>query len=291
MRRVLVMVLPVLLLFVGNGFSSSERERIRIVNPSKNFGPFGGIRLGVIVSEINPHLQKSLKIESGVIVEEVLKDSPAEKAGIQEGDIILKVANLPVRSQGDVREQLQNLKENEEVELQILRDGEPLTLQVKPEKRELQDFNVRLGRNFIGVNLQELDSDLAGYFKVDPNAGILVTSVEPDSPASKAGIRSGDVLTHFNGKKIRSPEEVREEVNSLKEGETAEITLIRQGDEKRVTVKPEARSFHGTEFMKDLPEIMDFAKSPEFREEMENLKQQMEELKRELEDLKQELKP
>jgi S1-C subfamily serine protease len=290
MRKVLVVALPVLLLFVGNGFPGSEQERIRIVNPSKNFGPFGGVRLGIIVSEINPHLQKTLKIESGVMVEEVLQDSPAEKAGVQEGDIILKVGNEPVRDQSDVREQLKSMGDDQEVELQILRDGEPLTLQVKPEEKDPQDFNIRFGRNFIGVNLQELDTDLAGYFKVDPNAGVLVTSVESDSPASKAGIRSGDILTHFNGKKIHSPEEVREEINSLQEGETAEITLVRQGNEQKITMKPEVRSFHGREFMKGLPEVMNFATSPEFKEEMENLKRQMEELKRELEDLKQELK-
>lgn len=290
MRRLLVFALPLLLLVVGNGFSGSERERTRTVHPSMNFGPMGGVRLGIVVSEISPHIQKSLKIDSGVVVEEVLEDSPAEKAGIQEGDIILTVGNHAVSNQGDVREQLKNLEDNQQVELQIIRDGQPLTVQVKPEKRELPDFNINLGRNFIGVNLQELDSDLAFYFKVDPNAGVLVTSVEPDSPASTAGIRSGDVLTHFNGKKIQSPEEVREEVNSLKEGETAEVTLVRQGMEQKVVVKPEARGFHGREFMKDLPRVMDLATSPEFKEEMDNLKQQMEELKRELEDLKEELK-
>jgi serine protease Do len=291
MRRVLVMALPVLLLYVGDGFSSSEREQIRIVKHSPMFGAFGGVRLGLIVSEIDPHIQKSLKIDSGVLVEQVLKDSPAEKAGIQEGDIIVKMQNQAVQDQGDLREQLKNLSDNEEVELQIIRDGEPITIHVKPEKRDFRDFHFSLGRNFIGVNLQELDSDLAGYFKVDPHAGVLVTSVEPDSPAAKAGIRSGDVLTHFNGKKIDTPELVREEVNDLKEGETAEITLIRQGTQQKVLVKPETRSFHGNEFLGNLPDMKDFANSPEFREEMENLKEEMEQLKQELESLKEKLKP
>ncbi len=283
MKKTLLIGFPALLvmLLVGQGFSSEERNRIRIVNQDLPMMSPGNVRLGIVVSEISPHLRQALKIDSGVLVEEVLDESPAQEAGIHEGDIILKVAGDTVNSQKDVRQSLQSLRDNEVVEVQILRDGEPLTVQVKPEKNEIREV-IRLGgRNYIGVQLQELDTDLAAYFKVDPKAGVLVTGVEPDSPAAVAGIRSGDVLTHFNGNKIDSPDEVREDVGELKDGETAEITLVRQGIEKKVTVKPENRPFHG-EFMKHLPDMMAFTESPEFQEQMENLQSEMEEVKRDL---------
>jgi S1-C subfamily serine protease len=214
-------------------------------------------------------------------VKEVMKDSPAEAAGIREGDIILAVDNQTVNSQKDVRDALQSLGDNETVDLKILRDGAPVTVPIKPEKNEMKSI-IRLGnRNYIGVQLQEFDSDLAAYFKVDPKDGVLVTSVEPDSPASKAGIRSGDVLTHFNGKKITSPEEVRKELSGANEGDSVEITLVRQGVVKKIQVKPETRSFHG-ELMKDLPDVMALTQSPEFKAEMEELKNQMEDLKHDL---------
>jgi C-terminal processing protease CtpA/Prc len=288
MKKALFIGFPVLLglLLVGYGFSGEDHDRIRIKTPALPM--LSGVRLGIVVSEISPHLRQALKIDSGVLVEEVLKDSPAKEAGIQEGDIILKVGNEPVNNQKDVRESLQQLADKEEVEVQLQRDGKPLTIQVKPETNEIQRV-IRLGPNYIGVQLQELDSDLAGYFKVDPSAGVLVTNVEKDSPAAKAGTRSGDVLTHFNGQKINSPEEVREELSGLKDGETAEITLIRQGSEKKVIVRPENRPpFHG-EFMNQLPEVMSFTQSPEFQEEMNHLKSEIEGVKRDLQSRQQDL--
>jgi membrane-associated protease RseP (regulator of RpoE activity) len=284
MKKAFLIGIPVLLVFLGVGFSFSdqEQEKIHLKSPELPMLAFGGVRLGVLVSEINPHLRQALKIDSGVLVENVMEDSPAEQAGIKEGDIILKIGNQAVDSQKDIREYLQNLEDSEQVEVQILRDGKPLTVQVNPEKSDIRNFNMPLGGKYIGVNLQELDSDLAGYFKVDPNSGVLITSVEPESPASKAGIRSGDILTHFNGKKINSPEEVREELNGLREGETAEITLLRQANEMKVTVEPVNRPFHGKEFMQQIPDVMAFTRSPEFKEEMNNLKQDMEQMKRDL---------
>jgi C-terminal processing protease CtpA/Prc len=282
MRKALCMIPAVMVLLgVGHGYSNPNHDNIRPPSHLSQMLAFGGVRLGVVVSEINRHIRQGLKIDSGVLVEEVLKDSPAEAAGIREGDIILAVGTQTVNSQKDIRDALQNLKGNESVDLQILRDGAPVTMQVKPERNELKNI-IRFGnRNYLGVQLQEFDSDLAAYFKVDPKDGVLVTAVEPESPASQGGIRSGDVITHFNGKKVTSPEEVRKELEDINEGQSVEITLLRQGVVKKVEVKPEIHSFHG-EMMKDLPNVMAFTHNPEFQAEMDNLKNQMEDMKRDL---------
>jgi membrane-associated protease RseP (regulator of RpoE activity) len=163
------------------------------------------------------------------------------------------------------------------------------------------------GGRYLGVDLQDLDSDLASYFKIDPKAGVLITRVERDSPAAKAGLRSGDIVTQFNGKKTASQEDLRDALNDLKEGEDAKLTVLRHGKEEQIVAHPEERGMNGfreLERLSDNPEmgqlreqLRDLPERPEVQRSMEELRRQMHdlrsqidrELKPQIEELKKEL--
>jgi S1-C subfamily serine protease len=91
------------------------------------------------------------------------------------------------------------------------------------------------GRGRLGVRVQDLSDELAGYFGV--KSGVLVAGVEADAPAAKAGIKAGDVITAVNGQAITEPGELRREVAKVEDGKTAELSVTR--DKKPLTLKVE----------------------------------------------------
>jgi serine protease Do len=96
-------------------------------------------------------------------------------------------------------------------------------------------FEAGAMRGRLGVRVQDLSEDLAGYFGV--KSGVLVSGVEADAPAGKAGVKAGDVITAVNGTAIEDPAELRREVAKVEDGKTAELAVTR--DKKALTLKVE----------------------------------------------------
>ncbi len=94
----------------------------------------------------------------------------------------------------------------------------------------------RVVRGYLGVGIQPLDETLASRFKLSSTDGTLVNSVEPKSPAEKAGIEAGDVITELNGHKISGPSELRMTVSSLSPGTTVDVKYLRDGSEKKAAI-------------------------------------------------------
>jgi serine protease Do len=100
---------------------------------------------------------------------------------------------------------------------------------------EGEGFNLIAGRGRLGVRVQDLSEELAGYFGV--KTGVLVSGVDADTPAAKAGVKAGDVITAINGQAVSEPSELRREVAKVEDGKTAEIAVTR--DKKPLTLKVE----------------------------------------------------
>jgi C-terminal processing protease CtpA/Prc len=249
-----------------------------------------GYRLGVVLSEISPHLRDDLKIKSGVMVESVIPDSAAEKAGLKEGDIILKLDGKEVDSQSDIRRSLRDLKDPKPVTVDVLRDGKPVQITITPEKRKMELMGAFGQRTYLGVDLQELDADLSGYFQTKPGSGVLVTRVEPDSPALQAGLKSGDIITEFNGKKITSADDLQYAMDDVEEGSSVNVSVLRHGKEQKMIVKPEKQEMRHFRDLKEmqLPKLQGLSElpdTPEFRNSLDGLKEEMENMKKEMDDL------
>lgn len=96
-------------------------------------------------------------------------------------------------------------------------------------------------QSFIGVNIQEIDSERAKALKLREEAGVEVTRVEPDGPAEKAGIKPGDVVTHFNGQRLEGIDQFKRMVTETPVGRDVKLDVIRNGATQTVTVKIAAR--------------------------------------------------
>lgn len=161
--------------------------------------------LGVSIQDVTSHLKRSmdLKTSEGALVSDVVDDSPADSAGMKEGDVIVRFDSRDIADASDLQEAVAKTKPGTKVLIDILRKGEKKTLQVVigayPESGR---FSVVIPRGagprvFVGeramvqgLTLRTLSDQLAQYFEVPDNEGVLVWEVKKESPADKAGIKA-----------------------------------------------------------------------------------------------------
>jgi serine protease Do len=219
---------------------------------------------------------------SGVRIDAVDDDSPAARAGVKEGDVVVEFDGERVRSARQLTRLVQETPEGRTVKMTVTRDGARQTLDVTPTssatawrfnfdgpelraeiERGMRDFRSlpeRGGPMFdfhfdgvpgkgatrgrLGVQVETLSDQLAAFFGVK-GGGVLVASVTADSPAQKAGLTAGDVITAVNGTAVRDAGELVDELRDVGDGREIRLDVVR--DKKNTTVtatleRPAARA-------------------------------------------------
>ncbi|MBV9962227.1 MAG: PDZ domain-containing protein [Parafilimonas sp.] len=193
------------------------------------------------------------KTEQGAKITEVTEGSAAEKAGLKENDIITKIAEDKVTGPDDLYKAVGKHKPDEKVTITYLRDGKQATATATLAKAEQMKvyswntpgdaFNYNFNRDFNrnGYSFAWDDKPRLGISAQDTEDGngvkILDLDDEEDSPAAKAGLKEGDIITQVNGKAITSTEDLRQSVKDVKKGDTLKITYKRNNQAQTVDVK------------------------------------------------------
>jgi membrane-associated protease RseP (regulator of RpoE activity) len=205
--------------------------------------------LGIRMQEVEGGLAEALDVEenSGVLINDVVDDSPADEAGLEAGDIVVAVADEDVETPSDLQSAVRANKPGDEIEIRFLRDGKTRTVTAKlaeaPGRRDeflhqVKDLPCKLGGKlekfhlageygFLGVHTQPLRGDLGEYFGVEEGEGALVTEVVEDSPAEKLGLEAGDVIIEVAGEEVEDPGDLREIVSAYDEETEVEVVWIR----------------------------------------------------------------
>lgn len=196
----------------------------------------------------------------GVRVEDVQSDSPAAKAGLRKDDVIVSFDGERVRSTRQLTRLIQETAPGKAVGITIVRGGQRQDLRITPAdetfSRRFGDFDWESLRNRLpfdlgfqgsmmqwlpemtgrrlGVTVEEMRPQLAQYFGA--REGVLVTSVTDDSPAKRAGLRAGDVITSLNGEAIRSRGDLLRAVRDAN-GRDVAITIVRDRKETSVSIQ------------------------------------------------------
>lgn len=173
--------------------------------------------LGVRIQDLNPALAKEFKLKDthGALVGDVTPDSPAEKAGLKSGDLILDFNGKKVTDSRHLKLEVARTQPGETVPVKVLRDGDTKTLDVKV--KELPGTE-NLARNdkggqedngtLNGVAVADLDSNARQQFELPGTVkGAVVTEVDPNSASAEAGLRPGDVIQEINRKPVKNAEE------------------------------------------------------------------------------------
>ena len=201
--------------------------------------------LGVHLQEMTPELAKKFGHEAsgGALVSDTVPDSPARKAGIESGDIILQYDGRPVADHSELRRMVAMSASQKMVKLRVLRDGnhrnitlavgvmpEPVALVTEPARREDGDV-------FSGVSVIALSDEISSQLNLEADAeGVVVAGVEPGSVAAEEGIKRGDVIEGINRQPVGSVSEFRKLANSLVPGETVLVLVNRGGKRTFLTV-------------------------------------------------------
>ncbi|HEY7329923.1 MAG TPA: Do family serine endopeptidase [Gemmataceae bacterium] len=184
--------------------------------------------LGVSIKDLDSEVASRLGLDNqkGVLVAKVVEGSPAAKAGLKDGDIITSLAGKPVQNGHDLQSAVATLPLNQPVSLTLLRDGERKELNVtvveQPSKFGLKDELTRQEPNAekqsdeldkLGVEVAEMTPELAKQFGFKDDAeGVVVTQVQPDSPAADSGLHRGMLLVKVDKKSVKDIAGVREAV-------------------------------------------------------------------------------
>ncbi len=188
--------------------------------------------LGVMIQDLTPALSKQfgLKSTSGALVGDVTPQSPAEKAGVKSGDVIMEFKDKPVTDSRHLKLDVARTKPGQTVPVKVLRDGATKTLAVTvkalPGSDDLAkaDSQNKDTGTLNGVGVADLDDQTRQQYKIpDTIKGAMVTEVDPDSASAEAGLRPGDVIQEIN----RHPVKSSEEAVRLTEHPKDKITLLR----------------------------------------------------------------
>ena len=234
MRTVSVTLLSFLMLAMLSGFAAAASDGF----------------IGLYLEDLDEDMKASLDYKGdGVLVDDVVKDSPAEKAGLKAGDIIVKYNGKKIESYRQLRSLIHNTEPGKTAEVAVWRDGDTIYNKIELISREqhsdvlkkrIQSINIPKkkflvltgDRAFLGVDMEDLTEQLAEYFKV--KHGVLVTEVYKDSPADKAGIKAGDIITRFEGKNIEESDDLSHYIGKKKTGDKVKLQVVRNGKSKSI---------------------------------------------------------
>jgi len=227
-----------------------------------NSGPFvGGTYLGVNLAEIDANRAKELRLKGdyGVEITRVEENSPAEKAGVKPGDVVLEYNGQRVEGMEQFGRMVRETPPGREARLTISRNGATQTLTAVlgshksrfpnfPPGFEVPEFHMpdipqiytATRSAMLGVEAESLGSQLAAYFGV--KEGVLVRSVLDNTPAQKSGIKAGDVITRVDGLAVTSPSELSNAVRTASAKKTYAVELMRDRKPVTMTVNVEDRS-------------------------------------------------
>jgi serine protease Do len=190
--------------------------------------------LGVSIQELTPALAKALALQDhkGALVAEVVPGSPAEKAGLNRGDVIVAFKDKAVDTAHDLPAMVAQTPVGEPVTLGVWRDGKtrhlPLTVGELAADGPEEAQTAQPAQGTWGMHLQDLSPALARQQGLESDQGVLVVAVQPGSPAAEAGIRPGDLLLEVNRQTVQSVREVQEILAKATNQESL-LALVQRG--------------------------------------------------------------
>jgi len=193
--------------------------------------------LGITIQELTPDLAKTLGLDDrkGVLIAQVTEGSPADKAGLKQGDVVVDFDGKSVKKVGEFRNLVSLKTPGAKKKIIVLRDGKPKTLTVTIGK--LPDSGMAAATSphsldKLGLTVQTLTKDLAEQFGLQGETGVVVTQVTPGSVAALASIRPGTVILEVNRKRIKNVDEFKHAVAGTPEHGTV-LLFIKEGQYTR----------------------------------------------------------
>ncbi|MDQ7081875.1 MAG: Do family serine endopeptidase [Aquificota bacterium] len=186
--------------------------------------------LGVVIQEVTPDIAEAIGVREGIIIAQVIKGSPADRAGLKVGDIIVALNGKKMDSVRDLQIAIMRTRPGTVVTLTVIREGKKKEIKVKI--GELPERGKPRPRDFEGEGLGLTLRDLTPQERAKVGAdGVLVVGVVPGSLAHRSGLRPGDVIMRVNYRKVRTVQEFNRLIENFREmGKKKILLLVRRGE-------------------------------------------------------------
>lgn len=225
---------------VGIGFAIPASIAQSVIGQLKDKGRVDRGWLGVEIQQVTDDLANSLGLDKkqGALVSSVVKDSPAERAGIEVGDVILTFDNKDVQRMRKLPRIVAETPAGKEVAIEVWRDGKHKTLNARvgdspQEVKVAQNSDSDADSGQLGLSLAPITPETQRRFRLaDGTEGVLVVGVKPNSPAAEKGIRPGDVITRVGSKQVKAPEDVVAAVANSRSNSKTVLLLVQRGDNR-----------------------------------------------------------
>ncbi|MEL6688345.1 MAG: Do family serine endopeptidase [Pseudomonadota bacterium] len=193
----------------GIGFAVPTRTIRNVINQLVEFGEVRRGRIGVLIGNLTPELRDGLGLQSvkGALIQSVVEDSPAEKAGLEDGDVVIAFNGEDMEDSDDLRNAVGLLTPGTTADITYLRDNRRrttrITVEAIEEERDVLDASaeddIPSMESFSGATITDIPDDLDLR---DGDAGVFISSVRPGSRAFRSGLRRGDVIREINRTEI-----------------------------------------------------------------------------------------
>ncbi|MBD3257558.1 PDZ domain-containing protein, partial [candidate division GN15 bacterium] len=286
--------------------------------------------LGVYTQSVDKNMAEAfeLSVDYGAIVNSIVDDSPADRAGLEEDDIIIAINGERVADDEALIKMVRNARPGDDVVFTVMRGDREREIDVELGRRGDHrskswgprtytysynyddddwdgDWDEHWGKHrdrhshgYLGVYLTDLSPEAAQALGAE-RGGVLVNEVEEDSPADNAGIRAGDIIVSINDESIRDADDLTDIVRDMKEGDMAKVAVIRSGDDETIEVSVRERTggmwFAGPQRITippipPIPPIPDIDVDFDSDEFNREWREAMRELRHEMQELRHELK-
>jgi serine protease Do len=237
--------------YQGIGFAVPSNMTKSVMTQLINEGKVTRGWLGVAIQNLTPELSKEFGLtkSSGALVTDIFEGSPAEKAEVKRGDIILGINETPIKNVESLRNIVAQSKVGSTINLKILRDKKSVNLKVAISEFPQDIAKAQLGstteesreeetNTLAGISVMDLTREIAKQLGLSRNEkGVVIVKVDPYSPAEDAGLKKGDVIQEVNKKRIKSLDDFNKIVHNIRKRETALLFINRNGNKFYITLK------------------------------------------------------
>src|SRR5690625_3109161 len=231
---------------MGLSFAIPIELALDVVDQLKQSGRVSRGWLGVLIQDVTRDLAESFGMNrpSGALIAQVMPDSPADKAGLQVGDIVIAYENEDVETSAALPPLVGRSRIGEKVQLKIIRDGKPRQVDVTLEELPEQDQAAatehgrrapKTSQDLLGITVDELTEERQRALGIETE-GVLVVEVR-DGPGREAGLMQGDIIRTIDGKSVGTPAELNQLVSSLPAGKSVPLLIVRNGSPRFLALR------------------------------------------------------
>lgn len=200
--------------------------------------------LGVYIQEVTPEIAEKFGLEKpkGALVSDIASDSPAERANLMRGDVILKIDDKEIQSVSELQQTVRSHRPGDKVKVELWRDKKTMVVEViLGELQEKSSGVVSELSVTLGVEVREITPDLVRQYALKRESGVVIVGVDTGGPADQAGLRPGDIVLELNRRRIATLSDWEEALSRIQPGETVLLLLDRGGRTYFVPLRAEKK--------------------------------------------------